>query len=329
MILLLGATSYVGQAFAEELRRRATGFIPLSRSALDYTRFEVLFDYIRKMRPSLVINAAGYAGVPNVDACEVHRMETFQDNTILPQTISRACLMTQTPLGHVSSGSIFTGAKVFENGHMRVERDLNQHGLRELFEADPERFFGFTELDEPNATFRNPPCSFHSGTKALAEEALRGAAQTYIWRSALPFDHRDHPCNVLTKLQTYARIFDHITSLSHRGDFVRACLDLALREAPFGTYNVSNPGAVSTRQVAALIRQSLAPDKAFAFWESDEHFYREAAKAPRSCAILDVTKLLRTGVKVRPVEHALEDSLQKWQAAVSVAGIQPFDPTPA
>jgi dTDP-4-dehydrorhamnose reductase len=58
MILLLGATSYVGQTFARALRRRKDSFIPLSRNAFDYTRFEFLFDYIRKVRPELVINAA-------------------------------------------------------------------------------------------------------------------------------------------------------------------------------------------------------------------------------------------------------------------------------
>ena len=59
MILLLGATGYLGQGFARELRRRGSRFVPLSRSALDYTRFELLFDYVRKMKPDFVINAAG------------------------------------------------------------------------------------------------------------------------------------------------------------------------------------------------------------------------------------------------------------------------------
>jgi len=58
MILLLGATGYIGQAFARALRRRKDSFIPLSRNAFDYTRFEFLFDYVRKIGPDLVINAA-------------------------------------------------------------------------------------------------------------------------------------------------------------------------------------------------------------------------------------------------------------------------------
>ena len=62
LTLLLGATGYIGQAFTRELRRRGSCFIPLTRSAVDYTCFEQLFDYVRKMKPEFVINAAGSRG---------------------------------------------------------------------------------------------------------------------------------------------------------------------------------------------------------------------------------------------------------------------------
>jgi dTDP-4-dehydrorhamnose reductase len=312
MFLLLGATGYIGQAFAKELSRRGKCFIPLSRSALDYTRFELLFNYVRKIQPKFLINAAGFSGRPNIDGCETERMKTFQANTLLPQTIARVCLMTNTPLGHVSSGCIYSGAKVFENGDLRLEKDLGRAEVRALFDSSPERFFGFTELDEPNSSFRNPPCSFHSGTKALAEEALRGGTQTYIWRCRLPFNQIDHPCNLLTKLQSYDRVYDHITSVSHLDDFVAACLDLVEAKASFGIYNVTNPGAVTTRHVADLAQSYLKPGRSVNYWASDDEFYR-SAKAPRSSCILDVTKLLRAGVRMRSAEEAIEDALSRWQ----------------
>jgi dTDP-4-dehydrorhamnose reductase len=43
MFLLLGAGGCVGHAFATELLRQGQGFIPLSRKALDYTNFNLLF----------------------------------------------------------------------------------------------------------------------------------------------------------------------------------------------------------------------------------------------------------------------------------------------
>ncbi len=71
---------------------------------------------------------------------------------------------------------------------MRVEKDLTQPDLQALCEKIPAPFSGFTEEDEPNFTFRRPPCSFYSGTKALGEEAIRGVGQNYIWRLRIPFD---------------------------------------------------------------------------------------------------------------------------------------------
>src|ERR1017187_76348 len=173
MILLLGASGYIGQAFASELRRRRCAFIPLMRLAIDYTQFDLLFDYVRKMNPAFIINAAGYTGKPTMDSCELDRGETLHGNTLLPQTIARVCLITNTPWGHVSSGCIYSGAKVIKNGETRVERDLSRPELKRLFVEHPEKFYGFTELDPPNFSFLCPPCSFHSGTKALAEEAIR------------------------------------------------------------------------------------------------------------------------------------------------------------
>jgi UDP-glucose 4,6-dehydratase len=64
--------------------------------------------------------------------------------------------------------------------------------------------------------------------------------------------------------------------------------------------------------VVGLIEQHLKPAKAFQFWENDEEFYRVAAKTPRSNCILDASKLLNAGVKIRPVEEALVASLKNW-----------------
>jgi UDP-glucose 4,6-dehydratase len=315
MILLLGASGYVGQAFSAELRRRRLSYIPLTRRAIDYTSFDILFDYVRKMRPEFIINAAGCAPNPNVDACEMAREEVLCANVLLPQTIARACLMTNTPWGHVSSGSIYTGAKVAEWGRMRIERDLNQPEMRRLFAGQPEKIHGFSEWDEPNFSFRRAPCNFYSGTKALAEEAIRGVGQSYIWRPRMIFNECDEPRNLLSKLQHYERVYDNVNSISHLDEFVRACLELWERQAPFGIYNVVNPGAVTTRRIVEMIQQFLKPDRHFEFWENDGEFYRSQAKTPRSSCILDPAKLLSLGVRMRPVEEALEDTLARWHTA--------------
>lgn len=327
-ILLLGGSGYIGEAFAKELQARGHAFYVLARKELDYTRFEDLLPHLRAERPSFVINAAGYTGRPNVDACETARAETLLGNTLFPQSLAQACHVAEVPYGHVSSGCIYTGAKIVERGQGRIERDLTKRELGPLLEKASARLnagnvdpanaentvHGFSENDAPNFSFRVPPCSFYSGTKALAEEVMQGVGHGYLWRLRIPFDEQDNPRNYLTKIQKYAKVYDNFNSISHRADFVRACLDLWEKKAPAGIYNITNPGYVSTRQVVALIQEHLKLAREFTFWSDDAEFYKSGAVAPRSNCILDISKLLSTGVKIRPVKDALADALSRWNA---------------
>ncbi|HEY2082366.1 MAG TPA: sugar nucleotide-binding protein [Verrucomicrobiae bacterium] len=325
MIVVLGASGYIGEAFVREIQSRGEPVIALSRSnrgagssvalpliRLDYTQFDELLRFLRERRPDFLINAAGYTGRPNVDACETAKADTLAGCVLLPQVVADACAAAGIPWGHVSSGCLYSGGKIVDGGNMRIEKDLMQPELRALVEKSPERIRGFTEKDPPNFSFRSPPCSFYSGAKAIAEEAIAGVGRNYSWRLRIPFDDYDNPRNYLSKVQRYAKVYDNVNSISHRGDFARACLDLWERRAPFGIYNVVNPGFVTTRRVVEMVEEILRPDRRFEFWKSDEEFYR-TVKAPRSNCVLDVSKLLATGVRIAPVEEALEASLRRWK----------------
>jgi len=313
MILLLGASGYIGEAFKRELQQRKTPFQTLSRKETDYTRFENLLGWLQAHKPDFVVNCAGYTGKPNVDACELDKAGTLLGNALLPQSIAHACLAAGVPWGHVSSGCIYSGAKISEHGQVRVEKDLTPPALRALAEQKSPAILGFKETDTPNFCFRDPPCSFYSGTKALGEEAMAGVGRSYVWRLRIPFDEFDNQRNYLSKILRYPKVYENVNSISHRADFARACLDLWERRAPFGAYNVTNPGYITTRHVVDLIKRHLHPGRNFEFWQNDEEFYRQAAKTPRSNCVMDVTKLQAAGVHLRPVEEALEDSLRNWQ----------------
>ena len=314
MILLLGASGYIGGAFAAELERRRREFLPLARARVDYTRFEILLDFLRAQKPEFVVNCAGFTGKPNVDACELDKAGTLTGNTLLPQTLAHACAAAGVPWGHVSSGCIYSGAKISSRGELRVEKDLTRPEWHALAEAKSPAIQGFTETDPPNFSFRDPPCSFYSGSKALGEEAMAGVGRSYVWRLRIPFDEFDGPRNYLSKVQRYAKVYENVNSISHRADFAKACLDLWERRAPFGTYNVTNPGYVTTRHVVELIEKHLRSARKFEYWRNDEEFYRQAAKTPRSNCVMDAAKLLAAGVNIRPVEAALEDALRNWRA---------------
>jgi UDP-glucose 4,6-dehydratase len=315
MIVLLGSSGWFGRAFAAELRRRGTSFIPLTRQAFDYTRFDYLFDYLRTMRPVFLINAAGHSCRPEEDGLETAREQAMLANALLPQMIARVCLMTKTPWGHLSTGSIYTGAKITREGGTFGEDDLSRPEALEQFDKQPQAFSGFNEMDPPNFCFRRPPCTFHSGTKALAEEAIRDISQSYIWRPRLAFNERDDPRNFLWRFQREEHPPDTIDSLSHTEDCVRACLDLWKIGAPYGIYNVTNPGAVTTRRLAELMRRAGLLQRPLDFQADGDEAARAGGNTPQSHCILDVSKLLATGVKMRSLEEVLQDTLHKARSA--------------
>ncbi len=279
----------MGSAFRDLLARGGVAHRSVSRRECDYTQVEPLAALIRDAKATFLINAAGYTGKPNVDACERDKAACLAGNAVLPGVIREACERTSLPWGHVSSGCIYTGAR--DDGG------------------------GFTEDDPPNFSFRTDNCSFYSGTKALGEECLAGARDVFLWRLRIPFDHVDSPRNYLSKLQRYRRLLDARNSISHLGEFVAAAWACWERRVPFGTYNVTNTGSVTTREVVALIRQRLLPDHAFDFFESEEEFLRVAAQTPRSNCVMDNSKLRATGVPISEVHDAVERALAAWRSA--------------
>ena len=182
MFIVLGATGYLGSNFVKYLQKEGEDVCGLSRAESEYTNVDTLISILQSKKPDFLINAAGYTGKPNVDACESVKSECLYGNAVLPGRIRTACEEVGIPWGHVSSGCIYSGRK--SNGG------------------------GWTEEDVPNFSFRNGPCSFYSGSKALGEEVLNDAENCYIWRLRIPFNEERSPRNYLQKLLNYTSLLE-------------------------------------------------------------------------------------------------------------------------
>jgi len=286
MMVILGANGYVGSALRKLCEAQGIDFAVLGREHTSTS--ESLQRAIEATRADCLINCAGYTGKPNVDACELHKAECLDGNGVLPGIVRQACEQAEIPWGHVSSGCIFTGRRS-DGG-------------------------GFREEDTPNFSFRQNNCSFYSGCKALGEEVLAGAQRCYIWRLRIPFENTANPRNYLQKVMSYQRLLDAENSLSHLGEFVAACVDSFRLNIPFGTYNLTNPGSVTTREVVELIKKSRVCSKEFEFFDDETQFMQIAAKTPRSNCVLDSRKAIEAGLRLRPVVDTLENCLKGWKA---------------
>lgn len=269
-ILILGH-GYLAHALAKEFHARKVEVcdnkIPASRLT-----FDAIQALIYLHRPHLVVNAAAFIPSPSVDACKDDPEQNIRGNVLLPAAIAHACRESDVPLMHLSTGCIF----------------------------DEQR--EYTEEDTPTRGW-DGYCGAYVGAKLLAEKSVLEHPESYVLRLRLPFDSIDHPRNYLTKLAAFSTVYIHVNSLTHRGDFAKAAVDLWECGAPYGVYHVVNPGQIQAVDLRLrLVSQDIC----------DLTFTDFQVNGTTGCR-LSTDKLHKVGVIMRPVEEALAESLKNWR----------------
>lgn len=289
MYIILGKNGYIAEAIIKELESRKLSYIALSRTDVDYTDTAKLdkwlsnnvYSKIVANHNANIINCAGYIGKPNVDACENAKADTIEGNVVLPSNLAMLCRSRGYLFTHISSGCIYGG-----------------------YSKD------FTEDDPSNFDFQNG--SFYSGTKALAENLVQKECEkSYIFRLRIPFDEIESPRNYITKLLTYDKLLDARNSVSHRSDFAKYCIELIEKKVPYGIYNVTNKGSVTTKEVTELMKEHLQlNNKKFEFFTNLDSFMQDVT-APRSNCVLDTSKIEQY-IKIRSAKEAIAEALSKY-----------------
>lgn len=286
MIILFGATGYIGSEFKKQLAElKLPVFIWPNAKKTTFKDLELWYEEAGYPLIGAVINAAGYTGKPNVDSCEIHKADTIHGNIVWPQILTDWCILNDIPLGHVSSGCIYEGRRS---------------------DGKP-----FTEEDVPNFSFDYNNSSFYSGTKVIAENIVKKHEKHYIWRLRIPFEEYDNSRNYISKILKYEKLLDAENTVSNKQEFVSACIQTIQKEVPYGTYNVANGGYITTKSVVEKLKSTIAKDKTFTFVEEDE-FYKNIVKTPRSNCVMSNEKLLSTGIKMRTADEALDYCINNW-----------------
>jgi len=286
MIVLLGGSGYVGEAFRRTLLRRGLPFIAPSHAELEASSKEAVYRLVQSVRPRFVINAIGFTGRPNIDGTEREKLRCLSANAIVPGTLAEVFTDTAVPWGHVSSGCIYDGSRS---------------------DGSP-----FTEEDSPNFAFGHSAASWYSRTKAMAEIMLRDAPNCTIWRLRIPFDQYDNERNYLSKIMRYETLLEVTNSISQLQEFTERALETLLLGIPPGIYNVTNPGSIRTSEVAEAIRRHGLCQKRFRFFR-DEREFLTPGRVKRANCLLSSEKLARAGLPLREIHDALEWTLRHWQ----------------
>jgi len=165
-----------------------------------------------------------------VDACELTKAECLSGNAVLPGIIREVCEDVNIPWGHVSSGCIYSGRR--------------QDGK------------GWAEEDEPNFSFRRPPCSFYSGTKALGEENIKkNFKSSIILRPSIIYGNGDNFFGLFSKISKFVPIIPIIGPNTmfqpvYVNDVSLAIIEaLKINENKPKTYNICGPKQYSFYQL--------------------------------------------------------------------------------
>lgn len=153
-ILVTGCNGQLGRAIRAEYANETVEFINTDVmegegvTALDISNVDAVADFVRRMRPEVVVNCAAHT---NVDGCEKEWDAAYRINAIGPRNLAIAAAEVDAKMIHVSTDYVFEG-----------------NGTRP-----------YTEFDAPN------PVSAYGKTKLEGELFVKAFAKKYfIFRTA-------------------------------------------------------------------------------------------------------------------------------------------------
>ncbi|GAA3698904.1 bifunctional dTDP-4-dehydrorhamnose 3,5-epimerase family protein/NAD(P)-dependent oxidoreductase [Microlunatus aurantiacus] len=274
--LVLGAGGQLGRALLTAWPD-ATG---LTRADLDLTDPAALAG-IDLSGYGVVVNAAAYTAV---DAAETEqgRRVAWATNVAAVAALAHAAEEHRTTLVHLSSDYVFDGT-------VELHRE-----------------------DEPFS-----PLGVYGQTKAAGDAVVATVPRHYLLRTSWVIGDGKNFVATMASLADRgvapSVVADQFGRLTFTDEIVRAVNHLLAVEAPYGTYNVSNGGPVTSwADIAREVYAARGQDPATVTAVTAEEYGRGKDLAPRPRhSALDLAKLSATGFRSRPAADRLAEYLAR------------------
>jgi dTDP-4-dehydrorhamnose reductase len=280
-VLILGK-GFIGTRLEKHLADLEYEVDCISKEDVDYTDTRELEEYIYWQGLDVIINASGYTGSPNVDACEDDKNNTWKYNVKAPYDIYNVCEENAVKMIHISSGCIYDG--------------YNKP---------------FTEEDEPNFGLWSEYSSWYSTTKHAGEMMLEDT-KAYIMRIRMPFCGDNTSRNILVKLLQYDNIISMNNSLTGVEDFCEFIDKFLSRidTLTTGIYNVVNPDPVNGEDIIDILTGYGICNPDWNIITLDE-LYEKHTKANRSNCTLNTDKISKLDLQLPNTINSLERQVRK------------------
>ncbi|MDP3975504.1 MAG: sugar nucleotide-binding protein [bacterium] len=290
-IHLLGSTGYVGSWIRKYFSEAGYDVHTISVDVRDRQAVQAA---LKDAHDSVVINATGKTGKPNVDWCEDHKLETAEVNITGAVNVCSVASAQGNYVVQIGSGCIFNS----ECGVGSLERGENS----ELRSPNSELF---TEDDKPN--FYG---SFYSATKAVAEGALREIPNVCILRIRMPLQGSSHPKNLLDKLLGYSKVMSVPNSVTVMEDLM-PFIERVIEKRPTGPLNAVNPGVYEHRDLLELYRELVDGSRQWEYIGLEE--FSGMVRAERSNCVLSTKRSEEMGIAMPPVQESLRRVVESYR----------------
>lgn len=293
-ILILGR-GYIGNALFSRLSIVGEYNVDWkSKAEIQYDDKRCLSNYIKDAY-DIIINASGYTGRPNVDACEDNRDDTWYYNVTIPGIIADTCMEHNIKLIHVSSGCIYDGYDK-----------------------------PYTEQDEPNFGIKQPNSSWYSKTKHASELRLAGTG-AHIMRIRMPFCSTTSGRNIMIKLLNYDYIINQKNSVTNVEDFANFIKSFISTPTELyssgGIYNVVNPQPVSTAIIINALREHGIENPKWEYIELKELYDMHTTTSRSNCVLSD-SKISGIGLELPDTMESLNRCAERIVDALDKTTVQ-------
>ena len=286
--VIFGGGGQLGLELGREFERRGWTVERCDRQSLDITDAARVEDFIAKIDPQVVLNAAAYN---HVDIAEREPFAAYQANALAVRSIAMACRQTDAQLVHYSTDYVFDGAK----GSPYVESDwphpLGAYAVSKL----GGELYAQAYLDSPlvirvSGVFG--PGGVFTARGNFVELMLRLAASP-------------NPIRVVE---------DHVASPTYAPAIAYRTADMVERNIR-GLFHLGGGEAISWYEYAKLIFElaGLSPQ----LQPTDEREYRTAARRPKFSALSN-GKIEAAGVApMPPLREAVRDYLREREGVIA------------
>jgi len=277
-IAVIGAKGQLGSALCRCFDSDA---VPLSRSELDLTDPDGIFEILKKIDCEIVINAAAYNEVDNAEA---EPEKAFAVNSLGPRFLAEYCRRNDKTLLHISTDYVFG----MESTRKKPYTESEAPGPQSVY-ANSKLSGEYFVRDLCKKHFVIRTCGLYG---KLRDESNRNFVETMLRLSK----NRDE-LSVVNDQHCTPTYVENLVAVIER----------LLETDCYGLFHATNSGSTTWYELASyLFRVCGIKSKLKPISTQD---YRATAKRP-AYSILDCGKLEReTGMTLSPWQTALEEYL--------------------